>query len=212
MPAWNGFSDVPEASIANVILRITYRVSGITRSILLYRLCQCIFFPLIALYTAARIFKKRGYWVHFGERLGFLPRSFSPTNPGAIWLHAVSAGEVASAVPLLEALRSQGSSRIPVYLSTSTVAGRAAAERRLSTLVDGIFYAPYDYAYSVRRVLAGSAPVTAHRTRNRDLAQSICRECSDGCRISHRKRAHFQPDLAQVSGTGLVFLAYSTVG
>ncbi|HEX4232374.1 MAG TPA: tetraacyldisaccharide 4'-kinase, partial [Bryobacteraceae bacterium] len=102
---------------------------------------------------AARILTKRGYRSHFGERLGFLPRLFSRTNPGAIWLHAVSAGEVASAVPLLQILRSQGSPRIPVYLSTSTLAGRTAAERRLSTLLDGIFYAPLDYAGCVRRVL-----------------------------------------------------------
>ncbi|MGC2658863.1 MAG: tetraacyldisaccharide 4'-kinase, partial [Bryobacteraceae bacterium] len=84
---------------------------------------------------------------------GFLPRLFNRTNPGAIWLHAVSAGEVTSAIPLLEVLRSRGTFRIPVYLSTSTVAGRAAAERRLSSLLDGIFYVPYDYASCVRRVL-----------------------------------------------------------
>ncbi|HWF45387.1 MAG TPA: tetraacyldisaccharide 4'-kinase [Bryobacteraceae bacterium] len=102
---------------------------------------------------AVRIFTKRGYRSHFGERLGLLPRLFSRTNPGAIWLHAVSAGEVTSAVPLLEILRSQGTLRIPVYLSTSTLAGRTAAERRLSTLLDGVFYAPFDYASCVRRVL-----------------------------------------------------------
>lgn len=102
---------------------------------------------------ATRIFTKRGYHSHFGERIGLLPRLFSRTNPGAIWLHAVSAGEVASAVPLLEILRSEGSSRIPVYLSTSTLAGRIAAERRLPALVDGVFYAPFDYAGCVRRVL-----------------------------------------------------------
>ena len=93
---------------------------------------------MIALYVAIRIFTKRGYHSHFGERLGFLPRLFSRTNPGSIWLHAVSAGEVVSAVPLIEILRSQGTSRIPVYLSTSTLAGRIAAERRLSALVDGL--------------------------------------------------------------------------
>jgi len=28
------------------------------------------------------------------ERFGFLPHSFRQTGPGAIWLHAVSVGEV----------------------------------------------------------------------------------------------------------------------
>src|SRR6202020_3288293 len=35
---------------------------------------------------------------------------------------------------------------------------RAIAEERLSQLVDGIFYAPFDYAFCVRRVLGRIRP------------------------------------------------------
>ena len=97
------------------------------------------------------------YRSHFGERLGILPRCFTRTNPRSIWLHAVSAGEVISAIPLIEKLRAD-EPRVPVYLSTSTLAGRALAERRLSTLVDGIFYCPLDYLSCVRRVLKTIRP------------------------------------------------------
>ena len=99
----------------------------------------------------------RGYSSHFGERLGFLPRRFYRTNRGSIWLHAVSAGEIISAVPLVEKLRADDP-RIPIYVSTSTIAGRSTANRRLSAIVDGIFYCPLDYVSFVRRVLTAIRP------------------------------------------------------
>jgi 3-deoxy-D-manno-octulosonic-acid transferase len=72
-------------------------------------------------------------------------------------LHAVSVGEVASAVPLIRQLRAD-QPLVPFYLSTSTVAGRKAAVRQASTLVNGIFYAPLDYVSFVRRVLRSIRP------------------------------------------------------
>ena len=86
-----------------------------------------------------------------------LPQSFTRTKRGSIWLHAVSAGEVASAIPLIRALQA-GDPLVPIYLSTSTVAGRRAAEHQASTLVDGIFYAPIDYPSSIRRVIRAIRP------------------------------------------------------
>ncbi len=142
---------------ANVILEITNRVLGITRTLLLYRLIQFVSFPFVFLYFAARLLTNRTYSSHFSERLGFLPRSFTRTNAGAIWLHAVSAGEIASAIPLIRNLRSD-KPLIPIYLSTSTIAGRKAAERQASALVDGIFYSPLDYASCVRRAIHAIRP------------------------------------------------------
>jgi tetraacyldisaccharide 4'-kinase len=136
----------------NAILKITYRVFGITRTLFLYRIAQFVSFPFVVLYLLARLFTSRGYWSHFGERLGFLPRCFDGTTPGSIWLHAVSAGEIASAVPLIQTLRTE-LPHAPFYLSTSTIAGRNAAERRLGSLVDGIFYCPFDYISCIRPVL-----------------------------------------------------------
>ena len=62
-----------------------------------------------------------------------------------------------SAAELLREIRERSPS-IPLYVSVTTVAGRAIAEERLSALVDGIFYAPLDYAFAVRRVLARIRP------------------------------------------------------
>ena len=72
-------------------------------------------------------------------------------------MHAVSVGEVASAIPLIRQLRAD-QPLVPFYLSTSTVAGRKAAARQASGLVDGIFYAPLDYVSFVRRVLRAIRP------------------------------------------------------
>ncbi len=97
------------------------------------------------------------YRPYFFERLGRLPKSFSRTRPGSIWLHAVSVGEVASSVPLLRELRTVFPG-VPLYLSVTTVAGRKAAERQAKDLVDGLFYCPLDYASFVRRTLQAIRP------------------------------------------------------
>ncbi len=91
------------------------------------------------------------------ERFGGAPQSFQPTPPGAIWLHAVSVGEVISATGLLREIRERNPS-IPLYVSVTTLAGRDLAEERLGALVDGIFHAPIDYTFAVRRVLGRVRP------------------------------------------------------
>jgi len=113
--------------------------------------------PLLVFYFVYRAARDHRYASCFFERLGGEPMSFHPTAPGSIWLHAVSVGEVVSAAGLLREIR-QRSPSIPLYVSVTTVAGRAIAEERLSALVDGIFYAPIDYAFAVRRVLARIRP------------------------------------------------------
>jgi len=66
-------------------------------------------------------------------------------------------GEVISAAGLLREIRER-SPGIPLYVSVTTVAGREIAEERLRDLVDGIFHAPIDYAFSVRQLLQRVRP------------------------------------------------------
>jgi 3-deoxy-D-manno-octulosonic-acid transferase len=96
--------------------------------------------------------RQGGYASRFAERLGLLPRSFTRTKPNSIWLHAVSVGEVISAVPLIKHIR-RTEPAIAFYLSVGTVAGRRAAEREAEALVDGVFFAPLDYVSCVRRTI-----------------------------------------------------------
>ena len=76
---------------------------------------------------------------------------------GAIWLHAVSVGEVTAVDALARRIRSQFP-RSPLFISTGTLAGRAAAEERLGNVASGIFYAPLDYVFAVRNVLRTLRP------------------------------------------------------
>jgi tetraacyldisaccharide 4'-kinase len=72
-------------------------------------------------------------------------------------LHAVSLGEVASSIPLLREWKAK-QPHIPIYLSSSTVAGRRAAVHQAADLVEGIFYCPLDFVSCVRRVLRTIRP------------------------------------------------------
>lgn len=69
----------------------------------------------------------------------------------------MSVGEVISSVELIRLLRA-ACPWAPVYVSCATVAGRALADEKLSGLAAGVFYAPLDYRFAVRRVLRALRP------------------------------------------------------
>ena len=72
-------------------------------------------------------------------------------------MHAVSVGEVLACFPLLRRLR-QEFPHSALFVSTSTLAGRATAEEKTKGLANGVFYAPVDYVFAVRRVLRALQP------------------------------------------------------
>ena len=111
--------------------------------------------PFIVAYLVYRGTKDRQYRRSLPERFGFLP--IRVTTPGSIWLHAVSVGEVLSAAGMIGRLRAEfPDSRI--YISVSTIAGKKLAGERLEKTVDGVFYAPFDFTFAVRRVLRALEP------------------------------------------------------
>ncbi len=114
-------------------------------------------FPLLVFYFVYRSAREPRYLRRFIERLGVGPASFLATPPGAIWLHAVSVGEVITAAGLLQELRDRSPS-VPLYVSVGTLAGRAVAEEKLARLADGVFYAPIDYGFAIRRWLRRIRP------------------------------------------------------
>jgi 3-deoxy-D-manno-octulosonic-acid transferase len=67
-----------------------------------------------------------------------------------IWVHALSVGEVLSAVDLVHALKKVFPKR-PVVFSVSTQTGFQTACRQIADRVDTITYFPYDLAFSVRK-------------------------------------------------------------
>jgi tetraacyldisaccharide 4'-kinase len=123
----------------------------------LYRALQAFGLPVFLLYFLYRGVRNRGYWRSLWQRFGHLPRSFRQTGPGAIWLHAVSVGEVLACLELLRRLRT-AFPQTRLFVSSSTLAGKAAAAEKAAALIDGVFYAPVDYAFAVRRVLRTLQP------------------------------------------------------
>ncbi len=78
--------------------------------------------PLIWFYLRRRARKDALYDQHLGERFGRYPAPL----PGAVWVHAVSLGELRSAVPLIRALLDRGERVVTTHF---TPAGRREAER-----------------------------------------------------------------------------------
>jgi tetraacyldisaccharide 4'-kinase len=119
---------------------------------ILYWLLEALSFPFVLLYLLARILCRPAYFRHLGERFGRLPGSIHPTTPGSIWLHAVSVGEILAAVTLIDRIQKELPG-VAVYVSTTTLAGRALAEQKLGRLAAAIFYMPLDYRFAMRSVL-----------------------------------------------------------
>jgi 3-deoxy-D-manno-octulosonic-acid transferase len=82
----------------------------------------------------------------------------SDTAPegGAIWVHAVSVGEVLAAKPLIEGLKREFPGRA-IFVSTTTETGQRLARERLQS-ANAIFYFPLDWVVPVRRALRTIRP------------------------------------------------------
>src|ERR1700722_4844891 len=110
------------------------------------------------------------YLSNLGERLG---RSFpgfdamaaipqgrtvneSREGAGAVWIHAVSVGEVLSGVALAQKLK-QAYPQRPLFISTTTQTGQALARERVKA-ADAVIYFPFDWAFCVRRALDAVKP------------------------------------------------------
>lgn len=98
------------------------------------------------------------------HRLGLMPlperirqnRSQHPDNR-PIWIHALSVGEVLSAVPLVKELKNCFKHHDIVF-SASTKTGFEIANKLLKENVDSIFFFPYDLLISVKHIAAKVEP------------------------------------------------------
>jgi 3-deoxy-D-manno-octulosonic-acid transferase len=167
---------------------------------LLYRVLTALGMLVIAPYYAWRGWRRREPARSLGERFGFLPREIVArvaASPGAIWIHAVSVGEVLAAQPLVERLKKRLTGR-PVYVSTTTETGRRLARERLPC-ADAIFYFPLDWVVTVRRTLRTLHPALVIIMET-EIWPNFLREAQRGsipvafvnARISERSSARFR--------------------
>ena len=107
-----------------------------------YNLMLAGLFPVLVFWLAWRALVRRkpmGSWRH---RFGLVPRIAARARP-RIWLHAVSAGEMMAARPVLRALR-DAFPAAAIVVSTITPAGMAVAGRNCRE-ADALFYLPFDW-------------------------------------------------------------------
>src|SRR5882724_1292555 len=99
------------------------------------------------------------YLSNLKERLGlsFPALEKSPTaRTGAIWLHAVSVGEVLAGVTLARRLKQEFPER-PLVVSTTTITGQALAKERIA-FADAVIYFPLDWAFCAKWAIAAVQP------------------------------------------------------
>src|SRR5580700_1511220 len=121
---------------------------------LLYSLLTAAAMVVLSPYFLVQGLRKKKYLANLQQRFGQLPApvvSRALDKPGAIWIHAVSVGDVLAAGPLALRLREKYPQRL-IFVSTTTATGQDFARERMK-FTDGVFYFPFDWTWCVRRVL-----------------------------------------------------------
>jgi 3-deoxy-D-manno-octulosonic-acid transferase len=89
-------------------------------------------------------------------------------------VHAVSVGEVLAARPVLAELRKRYPS-LKLFLSTTTLSGQQLARQSVPD-VDGAFYFPFDWGFTVRRTLKVVRPRLFVMVES-EIWPNLLREC-----------------------------------
>ena len=89
------------------------------------------------------------------ERLGKVPPWLQTQSGPAIWVHAVSVGEVLAVSELVVELR-RCFPRYRVVISTTTATGQKLAKKHFGE--ESVFYFPLDFAFAIRPYLSVLQP------------------------------------------------------
>lgn len=120
----------------------------------LYSLLLRAMLPLLLLRLYWRSRREPAYRQHIGQRLGYYRQPLRHT--GAVWLHAVSLGEMRTAGLLLARWRAQ-TPALKVLLTCSTATGWAEGQRLRDAHTD-LLWLPWDMPGSVQRFLRHTQP------------------------------------------------------
>jgi 3-deoxy-D-manno-octulosonic-acid transferase len=136
------------------------------------------------------MWRRGGFWNHFFQRFGWVPKT--PVHPRRvrIWIQAVSVGEVQSLKTFI--LQLQETIPVEVYLTTTTATGFKVARDMYSNLIERIAYFPINFwpfsALAWRRIHPHIACLTdsdfwpehLHQSRKRGVPMFLLNgRCSD---------------------------------
>ncbi len=115
---------------------------------LLYSLGLAVLLLLTSPYWLLHMALAGRYRAGLRERLGRVPPRIPPASArGAIWIHAVSVGEVLAVAPIANELRDRHPQR-RLVVSTTTQTGQKLARERFGEA--NVFYLPFDFAFAIR--------------------------------------------------------------
>jgi 3-deoxy-D-manno-octulosonic-acid transferase len=108
-------------------------------------------------YWLYHILRHGKYHSGFSERMGRVPDRLSAVlSPGrAIWVHAVSVGEVLAVSGLIEQMR-QNFPAHRIVVSSTTDTGQELARKRFGA--ENVFYFPLDFGFAIRPYLRALRP------------------------------------------------------
>lgn len=121
--------------------------------LIIYRLILYISLPVLIVRFLLRGLSNRSYFERITERFGF---SKTNPDPGGVWIHAVSVGEVNAAVPLVNRIMKTWPDK-SITVTTMTTTGSDRVKKVFGSNVSHC-YLPYDFPGAVRRFVKKISP------------------------------------------------------
>lgn len=108
-------------------------------------------------YFLCKLVLTKKYRMNLSQRFGKLPQSLiNVAQSGkSVWIHAVSVGEVAAAMPFIDEFRKTFPD-YRIFLSTVTATGNQFAKKIKD--IDGLFFFPFDYSFAVKKAITHISP------------------------------------------------------
>jgi len=122
----------------------------------LYSALLAVLLVLTLPYWLLQMLRHGKYRAGLRQRFGAVPPALAGRGPKpAIWVHAVSVGEVVASSAVVKALRQTFPSH-RVLISTTTSTGQKLAAQRFGA--ENVFYFPLDFAFAIRPYLDALRP------------------------------------------------------
>ncbi len=129
--------------------------------ILVYNFLQILFLAIGLPLLVPLVLIRRKYRGRIMTRLGLSPAGIIPASPPGrgkiIWIHALSVGEVTSALPLVRGIRESVPTAVIIF-STATRTGMAVAQQYIRPFADQVVPAPLDLLFAVNRYIRTIRP------------------------------------------------------